>query len=200
MKVLSPFVFLFVAATLRAQAQPNGESELLDQARRLQQVAAQKLEADVRRALHDAQGLARVNRAKAVDCLKKALVQLEEDTALSPERREALKRMVRDRIRVTESDTDSTPAAARDGSKKPMRPGLGPEESRGKADVEKARQSFRTIQQLQADGKTEAANREAMLWPANGPKIRLPWPLSKPRGLRISLRTPAGSSKTTSAT
>ena len=158
--VLSPLAILFLAGTLLGQAQREVESDLMDQARRLQKVAALKVEAEVRRALQDAEALARRNRARAVECLKKALAQLEDDTALSPERRASLKRMLRDRIRVTESDTDGTPVSAA-VNKKPMRPGQGPEENRGKADVEKTRQSFRAIERLQAEGKTEAANREA---------------------------------------
>jgi general secretion pathway protein D len=157
----SVLAILLLAGTLLAQVQRDGESELMDQARRLQKVAAQKVEAEVRRALQDAEALARANRARAVDCLKKALAQLEDDTALSPQRRESLKRMLRDRIRVTESDTDTPPASAAVNNKKPVRPGQAPEQNQSKVDVEKTRQSFRTIERLQADGKTEAASREA---------------------------------------
>jgi hypothetical protein len=153
--MLCPLALLFLAATAFAQAEPDSPS-----ARRLQRVAAQKVEAEVRRALQDAEGLARVNRITAIDCLKKALAQLEDDTALSPERREALKRVLRDRIRITQSNTNQSAASATE-HQKPIRPGQGAEQGRGHTDVEKARQRFRDIQQLQADGKTEAANREA---------------------------------------
>jgi general secretion pathway protein D len=159
--VLSACAILFLAGTLFAQAQRDGENDLMDQARRLQKVAAQKVEADLRRALQDAETLARSNRAKAVECLKRALAQLQDDTALSPERRESLKRMLRDRIRVTASDKVDTPASAAANRKRPGQPGQAFEETLGKVDVEKTRQRLRTIEQLRAEGKTEAASREA---------------------------------------
>src|SRR5260370_28956891 len=110
-KLLSCLAGLFFAATLVGQGRRDGDSDLLDEVRRTERVAAQKLEADLRQALREAERLARSNRTKAVEGLKKALAQLENDTLLLGERREALKRMLRDRIRVTESDTDGSDAS-----------------------------------------------------------------------------------------
>src|SRR5262245_16274828 len=118
--MLSPLALLFVAGTVFAQTQGNGENDLLDQARRMDRVAALKLEADLRGALHESERLARSNRAKALDCLKKALALLDDDTVLSSDRRESLKRMLQDRIRVVESETDGAPSSATDTDKKPI--------------------------------------------------------------------------------
>jgi hypothetical protein len=111
-------VWLFFAGSLFAQ-----ESDLLDQAKRMDKVAAQKLEADLRQALREAERLSRSDRPKAVECLKRALAQLEDDTLLSPQRREALKRMFKDQIRITESATN---ARSQENDKKPS-----PSEPRG---------------------------------------------------------------------
>jgi hypothetical protein len=141
---------LLVAETLFAPAQSDGESSLLDQARRLQEVAAQKVEADLRRALQNAERLTRVDRAKAVGCLKNALAQLEADTTLAPHRREAWLRMLRDRIRVTESDTDTPPSGTTDKNKKPVRPSHGPEDSRHPQDpaAQAAEQTTRAAERI----------------------------------------------------
>lgn len=159
--ILASFATLSLGGTALAQAQGDGESDLLDQVRRREKVAAQKLEADLRQALHDAERLARTDRAKAVDLLKKALILLEEDTVLSPERRDALTRMLRDRIRVTESAPDGAEAGAQQRDKKPLPSARSSEGNRRDAEQKKARQALEAVQQLQADGKTEAANREA---------------------------------------
>jgi hypothetical protein len=154
--ILAPLLVLLLAGTIFAQVQRHDQNDLLDQVRRMDRVAAQKLEVDLRRALREAERLALVDRVKALDCLKKALAQLEDDTVLSPERRESLKRMLRDRIRVTEVDQGGGQSSATDRDKKQLR-----EESRHALEQEKTRQSLKTIQQLQDEGKTEAASREA---------------------------------------
>lgn len=157
---LSFLAGLSFPGTLSAQGQRDGPSDLLDQVRRADQVAAQKLEADLRQTLRDAERLARSNRAQAVERLRKALTLLEEDTLLPPQRRESLKRMLRDRIRVTEADTDGGASQVIERNPKPPPSARSAEQGRP-GDLEKIRQGFNTIQQLQSEGKTEAANREA---------------------------------------
>src|SRR5713101_1542167 len=166
-KLLSCLAGLFCGGTLVGQGRRDGDSDMLDQVRRTERVAAQKLEADLRQALREAERLARSNRAKAVEGLKKALAQLENYTLLSGERREALKRMLRDRIRVTESDTDDSAARVMEKDKK--QPPRNPEPSGRPIDQEKVRQSLNTIQQLQSEGKTDAANREASVMAGQHP-------------------------------
>jgi hypothetical protein len=156
--ILSLLAILFHARTAFAQSEGEGEGDLLDQARRMDRVAAQKVEADLRRALREAERLARVNRLEALSCLKRALALLEEDTVLSPERREALKRMLRDRIRVTLAD--GSDSSATDSDKKKPQSGRRAQEGVRPAN-EDPRPGLQSIQQLQGDGKTEAAAREA---------------------------------------
>jgi hypothetical protein len=100
------------AAPLFAQGPTGRSTDLLDQARRLNEVAAQKVESDVRAALRDAERMAPSTPAKALDRLKHALTLLEDDTALSEKRRDTLLRVVKDRIRVlgttTAEDTRQT--------------------------------------------------------------------------------------------
>jgi hypothetical protein len=116
--ILSSLAGLFLVGTAYAQAPRENQGDLLDQMRRMDRVAAQKMEADVRQALREAERLARSDRPKAVERLKQALALLEDDTLLLPERRESLKRMLKDRIRVTQTDTDNTAPRGTEKDKK----------------------------------------------------------------------------------
>lgn len=136
--------------------------DLLEQTKRRQEVAAQKFEADVRDAVREAQRQASSDRTKAISCLKQALSTLEADTTLSSERRNALIRMLQDRIRVTES-----------GSPAPGDEILMEKKSRAEArrriadisgnagQVEEARRRFAQVRDLQQDGQASAASKKA---------------------------------------
>src|SRR5207249_2455718 len=100
-----PAVIVLVTAFFRgnslpAQTPPARDANLLDQARRISEVAAQKVEADLRAGLREVERLTSSDPAKALQRLQLLLTRLEDDTALSDARRETLKRMVKDRIRV----------------------------------------------------------------------------------------------------
>lgn len=101
-----------ITGTLRAQALQGDNADYLAEVRRRQEVAAQKTEADVRAALREAQRLALSDPAAAVERLRKALAQVENDTTLSERRRAALGRMLQDRIRVAQIPADREPADA----------------------------------------------------------------------------------------
>jgi hypothetical protein len=101
-------VLLFAAAGL---AQPPGGQDYLDQVRRREEVARQKVETEVRDGLRDVQKITASNPAGAVERLKGLLTLLESDTALAQDRRDRLQRMVKDRIRVTEQEKDAAAAA-----------------------------------------------------------------------------------------
>jgi hypothetical protein len=89
-----------LAAAPAALAQgPDGD--LLDQTRRLQVVAAQQLEAEVRHGMVEAQRL--TDKAAAVERYKGLLQRVEEDKNLPDDRRSALKRVLQDRIRMAET-------------------------------------------------------------------------------------------------
>jgi len=142
-----------------AQAPQERGKDLLDEARDRLKVEAQRLEADVRDALLQAQ---RLPSAKAVEVLKAALAKLEDDTALAERRRESLKRMLRDRIRITEADAkvssnlDSEKAVKGAGSA-----GRRVEEERQKAEQQKLAQALKDIRKQQEEGNTGEAKRTA---------------------------------------
>src|SRR5262245_2179060 len=92
---------LLLGTPLLAHSPPARDADLLDQARRVGEVAAQKLEVGVRASLRDVERLTSSDPAKALQRLQLLLRQLEDDTALSEPRRETLKRVVKDRIQVT---------------------------------------------------------------------------------------------------
>ncbi|HLN32968.1 MAG TPA: hypothetical protein VK395_34885 [Gemmataceae bacterium] len=146
---------LCLAGAVRAD---DPDKELLDQVRRREKVAAQKLESELRQTLIDAQRLVRYNPSKAIQRLKDALAQLEDDTALPQDRRMSLKRMVKDQIRVAEAEQANTfnPDGTRIQRADRRRPADTPS-----GDRDKINERLKAIQELQNDGKTEQARRAA---------------------------------------
>ena len=157
--IASVFAACFLAQATLAQVVRDSETDLLDQMRRMERVVAQKLEADVRQALRDAERLLRSDRAKALARLQQALAQVQDDLVLPRQRRESLEHMLKDRIRVTLSETDGTAPTATKTLKKATGSGQRAQEDGRAAD--KTRESLSAIRKLQSDGKTEAAQREA---------------------------------------
>jgi hypothetical protein len=86
-----------------AQEGPAKDESYLEQVRRRNEVAAQRVEAEVRSAMRAAQRLSATDPAGAVEALKTTLARLETDDTLPDDRRSGLVRAVKDRIRVTES-------------------------------------------------------------------------------------------------
>jgi hypothetical protein len=135
-------------------AQSEGKDDLLDRQRRLMEVQAQKVEADVRSALREATGLAASEPALAVQKLRDIQSKLEDDTALTAKRKETLLRVVKDRIRVAE--------AAERADEKTEKPEIRrPPDNPKAADKDEIQQSLETIKALRKDGKMEEANRSA---------------------------------------
>jgi hypothetical protein len=102
--ILTVVAGLALAGGLRAQPPRN---DLLDRARRVNAIIAQRLESDVRGAIFQAQRLAATQPDKAVDKLKSALSKLEDDTALPEERRRSLKRMLQKRMEAIRVGADA---------------------------------------------------------------------------------------------
>src|SRR5947208_7913576 len=100
---LAVLVPLATAPAALAQA-PNGD--LIDQTRRLQAVAGQQLEADVRLGL--AEGSRLSDKAEAAKRYKGLLQRVESDTNLPDDRRAGLKRVLQDRIRIAETAKDES--------------------------------------------------------------------------------------------
>jgi hypothetical protein len=146
--ILLAFAGLSLVGTVFAQAQRETQSDLLDQTRRMERIAAQKLEADVRQALREAERLARSDRDKAVECLKQTLAMLEDDTLLLPERRESLKRMLKDRIRIAQTDTENSAPRGTEKEKKPSLSARRAEDDH-RAGVQAAQQMNRTTSELE---------------------------------------------------
>ena len=140
-----------------AGAQTKG-SDLLEQYKKQQEIAAQKAEADVNAAVNEAQRLMAVDPGKAVDTLRRALTKVESDTALSAARREALGRMLRERIRSGQIEAEK--AAAR-GEPKVSQVEAKAAAERQAADQEKVNRTMQAIQVLQREGKTAEASRLA---------------------------------------
>src|SRR5438105_10070231 len=97
-----------LAALAAAPAVYGQPGDLIDQTRRLQAVAVQQVEADVRLGLSEASRL--TDKAAAVARYKGLLAKVEEDKNLPDDRKATLKRVLQDRIRIAET----TAAEAKD--------------------------------------------------------------------------------------
>jgi len=137
-----------------ALAQSEGKDDLLDRQRRLLEVQAQKVEADVRSALREATNLGPTDPALAVQKLRALQSKLEDDTALTAKRKETLLRVIKDRIRVAESAERADEKTEKPEKRRP------PENGKA-ADKDEIQQSLETIKALRKDGKMEEANRSA---------------------------------------
>jgi hypothetical protein len=111
-----------------------------------------KVEADVRLTLRQIQRLTQSNRDQALDQLKQLLSRLEGDNVLPRERRDALIRMVQDRIRTTQAEQNSKARAAA-GQKTVM--------NQKDMEDERLKRLFEGIKKLQKEGKFESASRQA---------------------------------------
>src|SRR5262249_15460285 len=85
-----------------ANAADSKSNDQVDRLGKLSDLAGQKMESEVRAALVESLKLVGSNRDKAVDVLKKALAHVEDDNLLTEKRRDSFKRMLKDRIRITE--------------------------------------------------------------------------------------------------
>jgi hypothetical protein len=111
-----------------------------------------RVEADARLALRQIQRLTESGRDQALDQLRRLLSRLEDDNVLPRDRRDALIRMVQDRIRTTEADRN-TKAASASGRKTLT--------DRKNLEDEGMRRLFEGIKKLQKEGKFETASRQA---------------------------------------
>lgn len=108
--VIFLLVGLLVCPTLAtAQAQEDERTKSLNSDARDQKEQVPKAESEVRNALREVQrltaaGLTTSSTAKVIERLQKALGQVNDDTNLSAERRQALVRMLKDRIRVLQME------------------------------------------------------------------------------------------------
>jgi hypothetical protein len=148
--------FVILGGIAFAQQQP--ESDLVDEAKRMERVAAQKVENDLRQTLVSAERIAKTNPAKAIDRLALAISQIDEDKALSAERHAALKRLFKDRIRVFESDLYGTSDKEKAVAKIEKQQG---DNARKTSEEKKIASKIKEVNQLEQQGKTEEAATQA---------------------------------------
>jgi hypothetical protein len=148
----------FSVATVAGQTAANRDTDALDQFRRRAEVAAQKVEADIRRTLSEAQRLTASDPAKALDRLNKLLTQLEDDATLAEKRREALKRLVKDRIQVTKADADNPAAPLEKQAQAAKRRAEQKEQAAEQGTLQRL---LGGIQKLQKEGKLAEARSQA---------------------------------------
>jgi hypothetical protein len=141
-----------------AQAPPRDSADGLDTARRRKEVAAQKAETEVRDALRESQQLAASSVSKAVERLQGALDRLEGDTSLSEKRRESLKHLLQDRIRVAQSPSVAPEDPINKQIRKTKRKD---EEDQRLTDQDRIRRLLEGIRTLRREGKTDEAEKQA---------------------------------------
>jgi hypothetical protein len=146
---------LSVAGVASGQAPRSESRDLLEQARRMNEIAAQKVEADVRTAIREADKLRSTDAAAAVERLKTALSLVEDDTALSQSRRDYLVRTLKSRIRLLGTDKTED----RETIKPSTRARL--EDDLRTTDQERISRTLDTIRSLRRDGKFDEAQRLA---------------------------------------
>jgi hypothetical protein len=101
--LIPALVLTAVGPLMQAIAEPPDRQDYLDQVRRMNEVAAQKVEADISGALSEAQTAAQSDRNKAAEILSRALQELDNDTALHPTRRDRLIRLVKARLQAVQA-------------------------------------------------------------------------------------------------
>src|SRR5205823_669931 len=107
-------------------------------------------EAEMRFALRESQRLALTDPTKALDRLGKLLTALETDRTLPAGRREALTRIVKDRIRVVQAAPEATPT--------PPTPPLSAEAAKRADEFGKVKAGLAEAVGLRKQGKTAESN------------------------------------------
>jgi hypothetical protein len=153
-------IFAFGGA-VSAQLGRGQDDDLVDLVRRREKVEMQRVEFGIRERMREAQQLTQSAPAKAVEKLKDALVQLENETILPKERREALRRMLNDRLQIAEAKAAHVAVKRKEQTKPVQAANKKASEVPKPADAEDPKQSLITIRELQKDGKFEDAGREA---------------------------------------
>jgi hypothetical protein len=155
---LGSITALMILAGIVAAQKPSADGDLLEEAKRLQRVAEEKVEAEVRQALAQAERLAKTDQAGAIERLKKALAQIEDDTNLPAKRRESLTHMLQDRIRVAQADKDGVSEKQKTNARANDK---RVNDARRVADQDKLVRDVKAVNQLREQGKTEEASRQA---------------------------------------
>ena len=161
--VAIPFILLLLnLGQVRAQSPRDKGDDTLEQAKRRTEVATQRLEADLKKTLDESQKLLVTDSAKAIAMLQKALAGLDADNLLSETRRDAMKHMLKDRIRVSEFVAKNGAEDAIDLAARQAKEALKKaDEDRRQAEQAKINQELKNINRLRQEGKGEEAARAA---------------------------------------
>jgi hypothetical protein len=149
----------WTAGTAVAQDVGKPGEDLQDQTRRRMEIAAQKVETEIRVALISAQTLAGKEPEKAVSVLEKALAQLNDDSDLSDARRETLKRLCRDQIRVVKLSADQAAKQEKDQADKEAKQQA--EDDKRTAEENEIKRGVKAVRGASLDGKPDEAARRA---------------------------------------
>jgi hypothetical protein len=147
-----------VACSGFALAQQD-KPKLIDEARKAQEIATQRAESDLRNTLTRARS---VGPAEASSLLKQELRRIDANEEIDPDRRSAMVRMLKDRIRMTEAvkpSGDDKPIS--DAAKSNKVNARRAELEKEAAEREKIKAVITAINQLQGQGRTEEAERQA---------------------------------------
>jgi hypothetical protein len=141
-----------------AQAPGDRDGSLLEQQRRLEDLRAQRMETEVREALREAERVGRTDPAQAVAKLKAALINLEDDLALSQARRNELARTLTARIRHWNAESDRADRQSPDLSGRVARPTPIPQAQPGRPGSEdprdRAAERIRQTNEIVGNGKS----------------------------------------------
>jgi hypothetical protein len=134
--------------------------DLIDEVNRRTQVAAQKTELELRAALLEAQKLSAKEPERAEELLKVSLARIEEDTNLSDARRESLKRVFQDRLRVLRLNNDKAAVKAAEKVQKDGAQGARKNDPDKKiSEDEEISRGLKSVKEALHDGKKDEANR-----------------------------------------
>jgi hypothetical protein len=126
----------------------------LEDAKQRRELAAQQLESDVRETVREVNELARTNPPKAIARLRELINTLDDDTALTPARRDTLKALAKARIRELESDASRRTARAAEDADRFARSG----QRRADDDAGRLARGLQDVQALRAAGRNGEAN------------------------------------------
>lgn len=149
---------LVAVLSLAAIASAQQRSDPLEQYKERMAVAVQKLEAEVREAVTEAQKLLPTDPAAAAEKLRKALTKVEDDKYLSDTRRLALRRDLKDRILL--ADATAARKANRDVTNG-LKSGAAARQAEQDRDAERVAALLANVRELQRQGKFAEANRLA---------------------------------------
>jgi hypothetical protein len=151
-RALASLLTIGIASSTLAQAPIEQQ-----RTKQLTEVAAQKIEADIKIALRDAGLLAKSDVAKSIEKLKEAVAVLEGDQALHENRKATLLRIVKDRLRIAELGSEDESGADWAANEKQRQEAAKAAAAKQADDDKKIKEGLAEVSKLRSAGK----NREA---------------------------------------